>query len=151
MKVRLFLLLLALLISMSVRADNEWWGQFSVLSKHINTTERFNEKNYGAGIEYVFDQEHSIFAGQYRNSDYRNSNYAGYAFTPLGWQSFRAGIMLGLVNGYANSSNGNYLLMSAFSIKTEWKKMGANVYVIPACDACETPAVVALQLRIRFR
>jgi len=150
MKTRLFLLFLALLISMHTHADDEWWGQASLYSRHFNTTEKFNERNYGAGIEYVFNQDNSIFAGQYRNSEYHNSNYMGYAFTPYGWQGLRAGIMVGLVNGYSGTQ-GNYILMSAFAVKTEWKNIGANLYLIPACDACETPVVVALQLRIRFR
>lgn len=153
MKPRLFLMFLSLLIGMHAQADDEWWANINLRSKHFSTSERFNENNLGMGIEYVRDSTQSMSAGFYHNSDYRYSRYLNFAYTPEEWHGFRAGVMAGLVDGYRHANDGGPILVGGFLVKTEWKKIGANanLYLIPACSECETPAVIALQLRFRFR
>ena len=142
------LALLALLFSAFCQAE-EWWGNLNWRSAHIQSNESLNENNYGAGVEYVYSPAHSAMAGFYKNSYERTTVYLNYGYTPIQWEGLRLGIIAGTVNGYPTANHGRFTLMGGLILKTEWRNIGANIFVIPSCN-CKPPAVIAMQFRFRF-
>ena len=73
--------------------------QLHTVSYHVNRAADFNEENLGIGFRHYADDVHYITAGTYKNSEYNQSNYAGY-----GWEwkqgDFKLGLSAGIITGY---------------------------------------------------
>ena len=65
-------------------------------------TMKYNQMNSGLGLAYAFDDNISGEVGQYRNSQYVNSNYAAIDFHTSN-KFFNVGIAAGVVTGYKYS------------------------------------------------
>jgi hypothetical protein len=125
------------------------WINFGGTSWHANKNSEHNTDNYGLGIEYGIGAHYSLVAGQYKNSSYNESLYAGLAWMPVKFSWAKLGLVAGFVDGYRNMNNGNLspFLMPALSI--EGKMFGINlVYLPPANEKMQD--TLALQFKIGF-
>lgn len=72
----------------------------SGLSYHFDRTKKYNEQNFGLGLEHRLSEDFRLSMGWYRNSLYRTSRYAGLTYAPLELGPARIGVSLGAVTGY---------------------------------------------------
>ena len=143
-----------LLVSMNAQAE-EVWGFLPMTSIHFRHSKDgtdlkhkggdTNEANYGLGIQVRRDNQDSINVGAYRNSFYRDSQYALYGFN-LGvreWRSitFRAEFMAGLITGYSHEHDPSVYAAPVGSI--EYRNWGVSALWVPS-------VVVAFGLKYRF-
>ena len=88
---------------------------FNVLASHAETYLQvngvsahdrpgYNEFNYGAGVEHVFNQNWNVAAGWYRNSEYRGSSYAYGRYSFYKKHDWDIGVALGAVTGYRRAT-----------------------------------------------
>ncbi len=134
-----------------------WWGDAMVGSYHVHPYKHFDEVNPGIGGECAWSPAWAAAFGYYRNSLDRPSFYAGAIWTPapLNWGWARLGIMGGVISGYnygrygfgANQRTGPIVAPALIS---GFRRLGANVIVVPPIPADNLPLTLALQLKWRF-
>lgn len=116
-------------------------------SKHLDTTEKFNENNLGLGV-LIEEDNQFLTAGVYKNSVNRPSYYIGTGIQkPYGNKLlyFKPGILVGLVSGYdatlvpmvlplvsiGNSTYGAINVMYAPKVNLDRPAMVMFTYSIP--------------------
>lgn len=127
--------------------DGDMWFVANTMSHHLSE-QKFNEKNYGLGLEYHFTDDVFVMAGKYKNSVDKKSAYALGAWTPLRFGRVGIGIAAGAVNGYPALNNGKVAPIAAGIIRVEDKHLGLNVIAVPKFK--ESPATIGLQLKWKF-
>lgn len=139
------------------RASPEWWGNLNLVSYHLGEEdeflapgERFNQENWGGGVEVQWQPRHAVSAGYYRNSVDEDSWYALYHYTPLQLGRFvRAGGMAGVVTGYPGYNDGGIAPAGGLVAKVEGDRVGVNLIYLPKISDI-TPNTLALQFKVRF-
>lgn len=117
------------------------------VSRHLNTSERFNEANTGLGLEIPSNTESLRFGvGFFRNSYDRTSTYLGMSWRPVEFGPARIGILFGAASGYLNAP---VVPMAGLSIDIGPDK-GMRLHVLMMPPSPVAPAVVALQLKVPF-
>jgi hypothetical protein len=139
---------IALLLMPSLAMAGDWWVVGTLGSYHVNRTDKLNQRNYGVGLEY-HTGDMTYVAGQYKNSDYRNSIYALAAWTPLSVGVLHAGAGIGVVNGYPSLNNGGIAPAGLGIIQLEVKKVGLNVVFNPSRSR-NSPLTIAMQVKFKF-
>lgn len=140
-----------LLAGHCARAEN--WITPGAVSYHFERTqgngERWNETNYGLGLEHEFSPGVAVMAGVYRNSIDRWSKYAMLQWTPLALgQYVRAGVMVGTVDNY-RMNGGDFIAAAAPVVTIEGARFGLNLSAVPKIRD-KTSAAVAVQFKVRF-
>lgn len=156
------LLALLLVAAGTARAQNartapEWWGNVNLVSYHLGDEdeflapgERFNQENWGAGLEVQWKPRHAASAGYYRNSVDEDSFYALYHYTPLQLGRYvRVGGMAGVVTGYPGYNDGGIAPAGGLVAKVEGDRVGVNLIYLPKISDI-TPNTLALQFKLRF-
>lgn len=132
------------------KAESQLWVTPGAVSYHVERTQdngqRWNETNYGLGVEYEVSPQTAVMIGVYRNSLDRWTHYALVQYTPIVFGPVRFGAMVGAVDGY--SSNVDPALAPVATI--EGKRFGLNVSFVPKVEALKTASVVAVQFKFRF-
>ena len=141
---------LAALILPLAAAEGDWWLDVNVASKHIHPKRDFNEHNEGLGLTYGLSDTQAIAGGFFRNSDREQSRYLLYQYTPWAWHALHGGAVVGLIDGYPRMHSGGVFPMAALLLKVEGERLGANLLLTPPYPANDTPATLALQLKVRF-
>jgi hypothetical protein len=139
---------ITLLLMPSLAVAGEWWGVATLASYHVNTEKKFNQRNYGLGLEYQTG-DMAYVAGQYKNSHYRSSVYAMAVWTPLSVGVLHAGGAIGVVNGYPGINNGGLGPAAVGIVKLEMQRVGLNLVVSPAVSN-NSPLTFALQVKFKF-
>lgn len=129
--------------------SGEWWINAGGISHHFNRSMDFNERNWGAGVEYVLSNDVSLVAGEYRNSVRTTTRYLGASYTPLSFGPARFGIVAGAADGYRMMRDGGFFPIISPVINIEGKRFGANLLVIPSV-ASNVRSALAIQFKIRF-
>lgn len=136
-----------------------FWVTSGFFSKH--TSDQFapkggyNETNTGIGIEYGIDRNWTLAVGTYKNSVYKRSTYIQGVWTPdattynFGELSLKAGLAVGVVNGYPDQMQGGFFPAVLPVLSAEYKRVGVNLTYIPSLDGAVDGAV-ALQLKFKF-
>ena len=138
--------LLALAAAYSNKAQAaDAWLTATIASYHTRRTVDHNERNWGLGFEYSLSDRWRVSAGDYRNSYYRNTTYAGIMWLPVHEGALRAGVMVGGATGYSRTVATIIVPTIAF----EGKTFGANIGIMPALDK-RVVNVIGLQLKARF-
>jgi hypothetical protein len=151
MKKLLAIMALIPCVCMAAEPQGKWWVSATVASKHINTNDKFNERNPGIGIEYHHSEDIVLVAGEYRNSVWRDSFYAMAAYTPLHIGFASIGVAGGIITGYPAYHNGNPAPAAFGLVRLEGERFGGNLIVIPPIQAKDyTPLTIGLQLKYRF-
>jgi len=125
------LILLALFFCAPAIAGDVWL-QVPLASYHFDRTndegEKYNQRNFGIGLEYAVSEKFRLQAGMYRNSLGLESGYVGASYLP--WSPFRysrIGVSAGVVSGYDE----NVIPVVIPTLSIEGKKLGANILFVP--------------------
>lgn len=156
------LLVLLLAVAGTARAQDarsapEWWGNVNLVSHHFGDEdeflapgERFNQENWGGGVEVQWRPRHAASAGYYRNSVDEDSWYALYHYTPLQFgRHVRVGGMAGVVTGYPGYNDGGIAPAGGLVAKMEGERVGVNLIYLPRISGV-TPNTLALQFKLRL-
>lgn len=137
MKARAALLLTAALAAGPVCADelslkpSAIWLNGGFYSAHFESNKGLRNANPGFGIEYRLNDEWSLTAGRFLNSDNARSNYLGAYWLPLSLGPARVGVVGGAFNGYPKAFNGGWFPAVMPVATWEWERVGLNVAFVP--------------------
>lgn len=125
----LCLVVLLLKATPTIGAENDLWLNLGGPSHHVDREHPWNEKNYGLGLRYEYDDVHSIAAGFYRNSLRNTTYYAAIPYMPLKYEGLSAGFAAGVVAGGYNIKWAPYALPT---VRYEINRMFAlNLVYVP--------------------
>lgn len=126
----------------------EAWLVGTVASYHIGTEKKYEQQNWGLGIEQRMTETFAVTGGMYRNSNRRDSLYVGVAWMPIryGWVS--AGAAALLVSGYETAKNPELVKAVLPVVSVERKGYGINVPFVPKTK--DNSGAIGLQLKVRF-
>lgn len=108
---------------------------------------KWNETNYGAGLEYQLSKHFYAAAGGYKNSIHRGSFYLGIGAETNGSKPLGLGLQAGLITGYEIPVVPS--IIPYVRIGSRNAPVNLKINVIPPIKGL-TPAVVALQARFKI-
>ncbi|MDI1226879.1 MAG: hypothetical protein PSY14_04255 [bacterium] len=108
---------------------------------------KWNETNYGAGLEYQLSKHFYVAAGGYKNSIHRASFYGGVGAETNGGKPLGLGIEAGLITGYEIPVVPS--VIPYVRIGSRNAPVNLKINVIPPIKGL-TPAVVAVQARFKI-
>jgi len=95
--------IVAIVFGASSVAHADTWVSLGGVSHHFERSTPHNEENYGIGLEQDTSVAHlRLIVGEYKNSFWRESFYAGFSYTPLSLGPVRFGLMGAALTGYGN-------------------------------------------------
>lgn len=143
------LLLIAAVGALGRLRAGETWIVGTVASYHTSgDRDKYEQQNWGLGIEQRMTEAFGIVGGVYRNSHRRDSLYFGMAWAPLKLGFVRLGAAAMLVGGYESKDN-DELLKAVFPVVSiEYHGFGVNIPIVPKTKYNE--GVIGLQLKMRF-
>ena len=128
------------------------WLNPGFFSWHFQRDQNLRGDNWGVGVEVVLTPEHTVMAGTFINSDDEQSRYATYQWRPLHWQPYdinvRAGVALGVVDGYPHYNNGGWFIGLFPLLAVEGKRVGANFSIVPTINN-RTHGALVVQIKLR--
>ncbi len=130
------------------------WISLGGVSYHLQRANEFNQTNLGIGVEWPvqapWTYETRIAFGGFKNSENQRSLYAGAFIFPLSSASgqFKAGALLGMIDGYKGANTGGFFPLAVPTISYETGHIGANLFLIPPVSTI--PPTLAVQLKFRF-
>ena len=143
------LIVAAQAVGAAERDDTQIWLNPGMFSHHFRQGD-YREDNYGLGAEVVFAPRHRAIAGNFINSNWERSRYAGYHWLPWRWQpggfDVGAGLILAMIDGYSNTHHGDWFPVVFPSLSAQYGIFGANLIFIPNS---RNGSALALQLRLR--
>jgi hypothetical protein len=143
------MMLLALLLPLIAQAG-DLWVTAMVGSKHYADSSKYNEQNFGLGLEYHVNEDWSLVGGAYKNSLSKESHYLGAAYTPLHvTDSIKVGIVAGVIDGYKFNHGGPAPLLAGTIMVKLTDRVGFNLIFTPTVKNTNQGAV-ALQLKLKF-
>lgn len=110
---------------------NELWLNAGFYTYHFQSNLQLNDNNLGFGGEYRYSTTSSVVMGEYHNSDWGTSDYAGWYWRPIAIGSIGLGAEMGIIDGYPKFSNGGWFPVLIPVASYEYKNVGANIIVIP--------------------
>ena len=117
----------AALLVVSCQAHAETWISTSILSYHVDRTDKHNEQNFGIGVKHFVSERTLIAAGVYRNSNEIDSGYlvGGRCF----YRSTHVcgGGIVGLVTGYERHA----IPMGGLAVTVHGKTWGTSLLLFP--------------------
>jgi hypothetical protein len=135
------------------------WVDAMVASYHVDPDKdtNFEEFNPGLGVECWLGNEWAVTAGGFRNSLRRPSWYGGGVWAPefTHWGFVRLAVMAGIISGYNYGNWGlgrNHTVgpVAAPIVMFEYKRVGANVILVPPIPSDNLPFTLGFQLRVKF-
>jgi glutamine cyclotransferase len=123
-------ILTMLLLGMPAKAG-ELYTVTTLRSYHVNREAKYNEQNYGIGLEYQFNRTWTVSVGEYKNSFSHKSNYYGVAYTPFTAGDFKAGLFLFNVSGYVMDAPRRFQPIAIPAVVWEGKGWGLNTVLVP--------------------
>ena len=110
---------------------NELWLNAGFFTYHFQNNLHLNSNNLGLGGEYRYSTTSSILLGEFHNSDWHTSDYAGWYWRPVTAGSLSFGAVMGAIDGYPKFANGGWFPMLIPAASYDYKNIGANIVVIP--------------------
>ena len=126
------------------RAADLWLGA-TVASYHTDRSSPHNERNWGLSAEYQATAAWRATAGAYRNSQWRNSVYAGGLWIPEQPGNWKGAVLVAMLTGYRHSA----VPVALPTIVYEQKNWGINVGVMPSLE--RGLGVIGLQIKGKLR
>lgn len=136
---------LLLLVAMSFNVAKADYLNITLASKHVNTDTQHNQHNWGLGYEWRGPWDRNWQIGTYRNSYWRESNYAMVELTTIRVSdTIRFRVSGGGVTGYRSSIMPVILPVWTYEVS----KWGADVLTLPSLGGRQ--GIYAIQLKMRF-
>jgi len=123
------------------RALKNSWLSINGISYHFDRKNPHNERNWGLGLDIPLSDHSSLLIGRYKNSDWRQSNYAWFVNTPWSLGKVQLGWMAGLATGYRDNPL-SPMLVGGLAATIRNDKIGVNVICLP-------PALCAANLTVK--
>lgn len=152
------LLLLALslpLAATAVRAEEaapadkpEIWINVGGFSRHFDRDPKYNENNFGFGLEWRRSPELAVMAGVYDNSVGKPSQYAAINWQPWQIGPVKLGAAFGLLNGYPAMERGGTFFAALPMASIEGRRFGVNLGLIPSIKNIDGAVLIQFKLRI---
>lgn len=140
--------LFVVLFLASLPAFAETWMVGTVASYHYGTDKKYEQQNWGVGIEQDIARNLRIAGGMYRNSNRRDSIYFGLSWAPAHFGNWHLGLAALFIGGYETTKQPE-LVKAAFPVVSyESKGWGINIPIIPAVN--DNPGAVGIQLKVRW-
>lgn len=130
-------------------ARSELWLSTGFQTWHFNNNLGLNGHNPGWGIDYRFSTTASVTGGKFYNSDWHDSRYLGLSWYPLSAGPLRFGMFAGMFDGYPRMMNGGAFLAAVPSISAEYKRVGANLAIVPTIQD-RLHGGISLQLKLKL-
>lgn len=143
-----FLSALILMFIVSIANAGELHLQLHGISQHDKPRTNgkpWNEKNYGAGLRYQFDEDWGVQGGAYRNSYDRQSKYLMLQYTPLHLGAVHVGTFAGYVDGYGL----DYPLGAGVMATVQGDRLSLTARLVPKTKWGHATAL-SLELGFRF-
>ena len=125
------------------------WLNPGFYSWHWDRDKDLEDANPGFGLEYVLNDQWSLTAGTFKNSDRVRSNYVGAYYMPFQWEGIRFGAAVGAFDGYPNYKNGGWFPALIPTVAYESRYWGLNVGIIPSYKD-RLYGAISFQLKVRF-
>jgi hypothetical protein len=135
------------------------WVDAMLGSYHINPDpdQHFEQFNPGLGVECWLGNEWALTAGGFRNSLRRPSWYGGGVWAPefAHWGFVRLAVMAGMISGYNYGNWGlghNHTIgpVAAPIVMLDYKRVGANIILIPPIPSDNLPFTLGFQVKVKF-
>jgi hypothetical protein len=135
------------------------WADVMIGSYHIDPDPGtdFEQFNPGLGVECWLNGQWALTAGGFRNSLRRPSWYGGGVWAPefVHYGFIRLAVIGGIISGY---NYGNWGLghdhtigpVVAPIVMLEYKRVGANIIVIPPIPSDNLPFTLGFQVKYKF-
>ena len=107
------------------------WLNAGFYSVHFDTDKGFRNNNLGLGLEATLNENWSVTAGRFINSNNAYSNYAGAYYLPFHWGRWKAGVVGGTFNGYPNAFDGGWFPAILPVVTVEGERFGLNIALVP--------------------
>ena len=108
---------------------NKWWLTVPATSWHASKR-RYNEDNWGIGLEYKTTNKWSMLAGTYQNSYNKQTLYLGANYTPWSFQWKNLNLNLGGTLFVASGYKSNLVILPIPTVQMEVdKKVGVDFFV----------------------
>lgn len=102
----------------------------TVKSYHQDRQHGYNEKNGGIGLELHINEDVRLIVGEYKNSFYHKSEYAGVAYMPFHRWNLSVGALVLEVSGY-NKDLKQFSLIAIPAISYNRDLFEVNIVVAP--------------------
>ncbi|HEY1998187.1 hypothetical protein [Paraburkholderia sp.] len=135
------------------------WADAMLGSYHIDPDPGtdFEQFNPGLGVECWLNGQWAVTAGGFRNSLRRPSYYGGGVWAPefAHWGVIRLAAIAGIISGYNYGNWGlgrNHTVgpVAAPILMFEYKRVGANIIVIPPIPSDNLPFTLGFQVKYKF-
>jgi hypothetical protein len=137
-------LIFSIFSSLPLIASAQIWVIANTTSHHFSN-EKFNQKNYGIGLEIDKNENLSYAAGVYINSLYKDSGYIAASYTPHKIFGTNLGVFGGATTNYKDC---NICPAGGLIAKFDFEDFGVNILYIP--KTIYNPNVITFQLKCRF-
>lgn len=125
------------------------WVNPGFISYHIDRHAPFRGRNWGWGVQSDLSDNLTALAGNYINSDYARTSYAGVAWQPLTWHSAKIGLVGGILDGYPAMRNGGVFPAILPWISFRHERVGVNFTLIPSFASRGLHGAIVAQLTLR--
>lgn len=125
------------------------WLNIGGFSRHFNREARYNERNFGVGLEWRHSPEVALMAGVYDNSLRKPSQYAAVNWQPWQIGPIKLGAAIGVLNGYPAIERGGTFFAALPMATLEGRRFGVNLGVIPSMKNVDGALLPQFKLRIR--
>ena len=125
------------------------WINPGFYSLHFDRDKDLENANYGLGVEWVLNDQWSLTAGAFHNSDRERSHYVGAYFMPFEWQGIKFGAAVGAFDGYPNYKDGGWFPALIPTAAYESRYWGLNVGIIPSYKD-RLHGALTFQFKFRF-
>ena len=125
------------------------WLNPGFYSAHFDTGKGLRNSNPGFGVEVAINENWSATAGEFTNSNNARSNYAGAYYQPWHWSAWKAGVVVGVFNGYPNAFNGGWFPALLPVLSLEGEHFGLNIALVPPLQD-RLYGAVSFQLKLRI-
>jgi hypothetical protein len=124
------------------------WINVGGFSRHFDRGSRYNENNFGFGIEWRRSPQVAVMAGVYDNSLGKPSQYAAINWQPWQIGPVKLGAAVGLLNGYPAIERGGTFFAALPMASIEGRRFGINLGLIPSIGNVDGAVLLQFKLRI---
>ena len=130
-------------------AKSSLWLNAGFYSLHFDTQRGLRNPNPGLGLEYRLNEDWSVTAGRFMNSDSAHSNYVGAYYQPWAFAGSKWGVVMGAFNGYPLAFNGGWFPAVLPVVSWEGQRYGLNVAFVPPLKD-RLYGAVSFQLKVKL-
>ena len=89
-------------------ARHSIWLNPGFYAAHFDTNKGLRNENFGLGVEVQLNEDWSVTAGRFINSDSAHSSYVGAYYQPFTFAYGKWGVVMGAFNGYPKAFDGGW-------------------------------------------